>query len=82
MRRIGIIFGMENTFPEALVNRINSLKVDGIAAEFLKIGGTKMAAVANASRRFLQFGRAIQFDQVLLRPFVHESDFSMHSSST
>ena len=27
MRKIGILYGMENTFPSALVERINSKKV-------------------------------------------------------
>jgi len=43
MKKIGIIFGMENTFPSALVGRVNSMKVDGVQAEFVKLGGVKMA---------------------------------------
>lgn len=43
MKKIGIIFGMENTFPPALVEKINSMKVDGVSAEFVKLGGVKMA---------------------------------------
>jgi hypothetical protein len=43
MHKIGIIFGKENTFPGALVARINELKVTGVTAEFLKVGGVKMA---------------------------------------
>ncbi len=43
MKKIGIMFGMENTFPPALVEKINSMKVEGIAAEFVKLGGVKMA---------------------------------------
>ena len=43
VRKIGIIFGMENTFPPALVERINSMKVEGVSAEFVKVGGVKMA---------------------------------------
>jgi glutathione synthase/RimK-type ligase-like ATP-grasp enzyme len=42
-RKIGIIFGMENTFPPALVEKINGMKADGLTAEFLKLGGVKMA---------------------------------------
>ena len=42
MKKIGIIFGMENTFPPALVERINSMKVEGVAAEFVKIGAVKI----------------------------------------
>lgn len=43
MKKIGILFGMENTFPPALVDRINALKVPGIVAEPVKVGGVKMA---------------------------------------
>ena len=34
---------MENTFPPALVEKINGMKVDGVTAEFVKLGGVKMA---------------------------------------
>ena len=43
MKKIGILFGMENTFPPAFVDKINSMKVDGVTAEFVKLGGVKMA---------------------------------------
>jgi glutathione synthase/RimK-type ligase-like ATP-grasp enzyme len=33
MKKIGILFGKERSFPEAFVSRINSKKVDGISAE-------------------------------------------------
>ena len=42
-KKIGIIFGMENTFPPAVVEKINSMKADGVTAEFVKVGGVKMA---------------------------------------
>jgi glutathione synthase/RimK-type ligase-like ATP-grasp enzyme len=42
-KKIGIIFGMENTFPPALVERINAMKINGVTAEFVKVGGVKMA---------------------------------------
>lgn len=37
MKKIGILFGQENTFPPAVVERINSKKENGITAEFVKI---------------------------------------------
>jgi glutathione synthase/RimK-type ligase-like ATP-grasp enzyme len=43
VKKIGVMFGMENTFPPALVEKINSMKVDGVTAEFVKLGGVKMA---------------------------------------
>lgn len=44
MKKIGILFGMENTFPQAFVDRVNSVRADGITAEFVEIGTVKEAA--------------------------------------
>ena len=43
MPKIGILYGMENTFPPALVDRINSKNVPDIRAEHIRLGGVKMA---------------------------------------
>ena len=37
MKKIGILFGQEITFPPAFVERVNSKKEKGITAEFVKI---------------------------------------------
>ena len=42
MKKIGVLFGMENTFPGALVERINSMNLDGISAEFVQVGGVQL----------------------------------------
>ena len=42
MKKIGVLFGMEDTFPGALVERINSMDLDGINAEFVHIGGVRL----------------------------------------
>jgi hypothetical protein len=44
MATIGVLFGMENVFPGALVERINGMKVPGVDAEFVQIGGVRMDA--------------------------------------
>src|SRR5438552_8826275 len=43
MKKVGIVFGMENTFPGALVQRINEIGAPDVTAEFINIGGVKMA---------------------------------------
>jgi hypothetical protein len=43
LKKIGVLFGMENTFPGALVDRINSMEIEGIKAEFVHVGGVQMA---------------------------------------
>ncbi|RZK73666.1 MAG: hypothetical protein EOO92_18170, partial [Pedobacter sp.] len=37
MKKIGILFGKERSFPEAVVKRINEIAPAGIAAEFVNI---------------------------------------------
>lgn len=37
MKKIGILFGQERSFPMAFVDRINSKKIDGISAEPVRI---------------------------------------------
>ena len=43
MARIGVLYGMEESFPPALVDRINTINVKGVHAEHLKVGGVRMA---------------------------------------
>jgi hypothetical protein len=42
MATIGVLFGMENVFPGALVERINEMRIPGVDAEFVQIGGVRM----------------------------------------
>lgn len=43
MKKIGVLFGMENTFPQALVDRINRMAVAGVTAEFVHVGAVRLA---------------------------------------
>jgi hypothetical protein len=43
MRKIAVVYGMETTFPPALVDYINGMNVPGVSAEHLQIGGVQMA---------------------------------------
>lgn len=40
--RIGLIVGREETFPQALIERINDKQVQGVTAELVRLGGTSM----------------------------------------
>jgi len=42
MKRIGVLFGMENSFPGALVEAINARGIDGIEAEFVRTGAVHL----------------------------------------
>jgi glutathione synthase/RimK-type ligase-like ATP-grasp enzyme len=37
MKKIGLLSGQENSFPQALIDRINEKEVDGVTAEFVSI---------------------------------------------
>jgi predicted flap endonuclease-1-like 5' DNA nuclease/glutathione synthase/RimK-type ligase-like ATP-grasp enzyme len=37
MKKIGILFGQENTFPWAFIERVNEKKIDGVVAEAVSI---------------------------------------------
>jgi len=42
MKKIGVLFGMENSFPGALVEHINARNIDGLEAEFVSTGAVHL----------------------------------------
>jgi len=42
MKKIGVLFGMENSFPGALVEHINARNIPGISAEFVETGAVEL----------------------------------------
>ena len=42
MKKIGVLFGMENSFPGALVEHINARTLDGLHAEFVETGAVQL----------------------------------------
>jgi hypothetical protein len=43
MKKVGLLCGREYSFPPAFIVKVNQLgKPDGVAAEFVKLGGTRM----------------------------------------
>ena len=50
MTKVGLICGREYSFPPAFIERVNEIgKKDGVTAEFVKLGGTKMGEPAEYS---------------------------------
>ena len=47
MKKIGILFGQENTFPQAFVDRVKAKAERGISAEFVRIDRTIQAEPAD-----------------------------------
>jgi glutathione synthase/RimK-type ligase-like ATP-grasp enzyme len=65
MKKIGILFGGENSFPGSLVERINTRNPDGIRAEFLLTGTVasdrppKYAVIIDRISHVIPFYRAL-----------------------
>lgn len=64
MKKIGVLFGMENSFPGALVEHINARHIDGIQAEFVETGAVHLdkaphyAAIVDRISHDIPFYRA------------------------
>ena len=50
MVKVGLLCGREFSFPPAFLERVNELgKKEGVTAEFVKLGGTRMASPRNTA---------------------------------
>jgi hypothetical protein len=67
--KIGILVGMENTFPPALIEKINGMKA-GVTAEYVKIGGVKMGEPTPYRLIFDRISHDIPFFQSYLKNAV------------
>ena len=58
---------MENTFPPAVVDKINSMNVEGVTAEFVKLGGVKIAEPSGYRVIIDRISQDIQFYRAYLK---------------
>jgi len=70
VKKIGIVYGMENTFPGALVDCINERRIEGIAAEHLHIGAIQMAEPSGYSVIIDRISHDIPFYRAYLKNAV------------
>lgn len=81
MPKVGILYGMENTFPSAVVERINSKNISGVTAEHIRIGGIKMAepsgyrVIIDRISHDIEFYRAYLKNAVLTGTIVINNPF-------
>ncbi|MBL7976666.1 MAG: hypothetical protein JNJ85_17255 [Candidatus Kapabacteria bacterium] len=67
MKLIGLLFGMEQSFPPALVERINSMHLDDVRAEFVKTGGVLMNEVSKYDVILDRISQDIPFYRAMLK---------------
>jgi glutathione synthase/RimK-type ligase-like ATP-grasp enzyme len=74
VKTIGVLFGMENSFPPALVERINAMKVPGISAEAVCVGGVQL----NKPSRYAVIVDRISHDVPFYRAYLKHA--AIHGS--
>jgi len=67
MKKIGILFGVENSFPSALVEQINSRNIDGIRAEFVLTGAVQMEKAPRYAVIVDRISHAVPFYRAFLK---------------
>ncbi len=67
MKKIGILFGMENSFPGALVEHINARNIEGIEAEFVETGAVHMGKTPRYSVIVDRISHDIPFYRAFLK---------------
>ena len=67
MKKIGILFGRENTFPFALIERINEKKEEGIMAEVCRIGNVEQAEPTPYDVIFDRISQDVPFYKAFLK---------------
>jgi len=67
MKKIGILFGQENTFPMAFVDRVNEKKIKGIQAEAVSIDMVQQAAPTDYSVIIDRISQDVPFYRAYLK---------------
>jgi len=67
--KIGILVGMENTFPPALIEKINAMNA-GVTAEYITVGGVRMAEPTEYRLIFDRISHEIPFYRAFLKNAV------------
>ena len=70
MKKIGILFGMENTFPGALVQRINDMAIADVQAEYVQVGEVNLEGPSDYSVIIDRISHDIPFYRAYLKKVV------------
>jgi glutathione synthase/RimK-type ligase-like ATP-grasp enzyme len=67
MKKIGVLFGVENSFPSALMEAINARNVEGIQAEFVQTGAVNMEDAPRYAVIIDRISHQVPFYRALLK---------------
>ncbi len=78
--KIGIMCGREYSFPPAFIEKVNELgKNDGITAEFVKLGGTKMGELAQYSVIIDRISHEVEYYRAYLKHAVLQGTYVINN---
>src|SRR5690348_8282814 len=80
MKKVGLLCGREYSFPPAFIVRVNELgKKDGVAAEFGKLGGTRMGEPAKYSVIVDRISHEVEYYRGFLKHAVLQGTYVINN---
>jgi len=67
MKKIGVLFGKERSFPEAFIERVNSKKIDGVMAEAVRIDKVMQGEPSGYAVIFDRISQDVPFYRAFLK---------------
>jgi hypothetical protein len=80
MKKVGLLCGREYSFPPAFLQRVNTLGAkDGVSAEFVKLGGTRMGEAAAYSVIVDRISHEVEYYRGYLKHAVLEGTYVINN---
>src|SRR5256886_6255759 len=80
MKKVGLLCGREYSFPPAFIVRVNQLgKPDGVAAEFVKLGGPRMNEAAEYSVIVDRISHEVEYYRGYLKHAVLQGSYVINN---
>src|SRR5271165_7103146 len=80
MKKIGLLCGREFSFPPAFLARVNAIGAkDGVTAEFVKLGGTRMGEEARYSVIVDRISHEVEYYRAYLKHAVLEGSYVINN---
>src|ERR1700736_5298390 len=70
--KVGLIVGRENTFPLAFIEAVNRKNIEGVTAELVKLGGTRMDEVVPYRVIIDRMSHEVPYYRTYLKKAVHD----------
>ncbi|MGQ0540400.1 MAG: ATP-grasp domain-containing protein [Blastocatellia bacterium] len=79
MKRVGILVGREQTFPESIINRINEKGGGKVVAEMIKVGGIRLDEPKKYEVIIDRISHEIPYYRAMLKRFALEGTYIINN---